>query len=236
MKTITLLSIFLFLLLLPQTKAEQKDPSQQPQLSKPVVFRLEGKATTTVKKTDTPMALKKGDALEIGSQVHTEINSRMVLAFGDGHHIRFDELTTAELTAQPLNKKKKSTTLHAITGNVWISIPKVAALKSPVSILTTHAFIQSNQGIFRLSIFPDNSVQVKVYRGIVNIKKKKNSARKGNANRTSKMWTHILKPMQQIFIRKNGTPTNPFQFMLKPDRNTWVLWNEALDKELLAAQ
>ena len=90
MKTITLLSILLVLLLLPQTKAEQKDPSQQPQLSKPVVFRLEGKATTTVKKTDTPMALKKGDALEIGSQVHTEINSRMVLAFGDGHHIRFD--------------------------------------------------------------------------------------------------------------------------------------------------
>ena len=229
-KKIILLSISLVLLLLPQANGDEG----------PVVLRLEGKATATIVDDKTPVSLKKGDVIGPGSQIHTEINSRMVLDYGEDHHIRLDELTILELAVQASGKKNKSndTTLRAITGNVWISIPKVVSPERRVSIMTEHAVVQPqpDQAIFRLSIFPTSSVLVKVYQGTVSVNKKKNTARKGAASRKSKYWSHILKPMQQIFIRPDGTSTNPFQFMVKPDRSTWVLWNQSLDKELLSTR
>lgn len=229
-KKIILLSISLVLLLLPQANGDEG----------PVVLRIEGKASATIEKDKTPVSLKKGDVIGPGSQIHTEINSRMVVDYGEDRHIRLDELTICELAVQPLDKKSKSndTTLRAITGNIWISIPKVVPPKRRISILTTHAVVQPqpDQAIFRLSIFPTDSVLMKVYQGTVNVRKKKNTARKGDASRKLKPWSHIIKPMQQIFIRPNGTSTNPFQFMVKPDRSTWVLWNQSLDKELLSTR
>jgi len=227
-KKIILLSISLVLLLLPQANGDEL----------PLVLRLEGKATATIVDDKTPVLLKKGDVIGPGSQIHTEIDSRMVVDYGEDHHIRLDELTICEVTVQSSGKRNtsKDMTLRAITGNVWISIPKVVPPKRRVSILTEHAVLQPNQAIFRLSIFPSNSVLVKVYQGTVSANKKKNTARKGAASRKSKYWSHILKPMQQIFIRPDGTSTNPFQFMVKPDRSTWVLWNQSLDEELLSTR
>lgn len=227
-KKIILLSISLVLLLLPQANGDEG----------PVVLRLEGKATATTGDDKTPVSLKKGDVIGPGSQIHTELNSRMVVDYGEDRHIRLDERTSLELAVQPPDKKSKSndTTLRALTGNIWISIPKVVPLKRRISILTAHAVVQPRPGqaIFRLSIFPTDSVLVKVYQGTVTVKKKKNTARKGEESRKSKPWRHIIKPMHQIFIRPDGTSTNPFQFMVKPDRSTWVLWNQSLDKERLS--
>lgn len=227
-KKIILLSISLIFLLLPQANGEER----------PVILRLEGKATATAENDKTPVSLKKGDVIEIGGQIHTEVNSRMALDFGEDHHIRLDELTTCELTVHPIDKdnKSKDTTLHAISGNIWFSASKVATPKRRVSISMEHAVFQPNQAVFRLSIFPNNSVLVKIYQGTVTVSKKKTTAREGEASRKSKFWSHLLKPMQQIFIRPDGTSTNPFQFMVKPDRSTWVLWNQSLDKELLSTR
>ena len=224
-----LLSISLVLLLLPQEANGDEGP---------VVLRLEGKATATTVDDKTPASLKKGDVIRPGSQIHTEINSRVVVDYGEDRQIRLDELTICELAVQPPDNKNKSndTTIRAITGNIWISIPKVVPLKRRVSILTAHAVLQPNPAIFRLSIFPSNSVLVKVYQGTVSVNKKKNTARKREASRKSEPWSHILKPMHQIFIRPDGTSTNPFQFMVKPDRSTWVLWNQSLDKERLSTR
>ena len=226
-KKIILLSISLVLLLFLQANGDEG----------PVVLRLEGKATATTGDDKTPVSLKKGDVIGPGSQIHTEINSRMVVDYGEDRRIRLDELTILELMVQPSDEKSKSndTTLRAITGNIWISIPKVVPPKRRVSILTPHAVVQPNPAIFRLSIFPANSILVKVYQGTVTVKQKKNTARKNTARRKSKPWSHILKPMQQIFIRPDDTSTNPFQFMVKSDRSTWVLWNQSLDEELLSS-
>ncbi len=229
-KKIILLSISLVLLLFPQANGDEG----------PVVLRLEGKATSTTADDKTPVSLKKGDLIGPGSQIRTEINSRMVLDYGENRHIRLDELTICELAVPPIDKKNKSndTILRAITGNIWISISKVVPLKRRISILTAHAELQPqpDQAIFRLSVFPTDSVLVKVYQGTVTVRKKKNTARKGAASRKSKYWGYILKPMQQIFIRPDGTSTNPFQFMVKPDLSTWVLWNQSLDEERLSTR
>jgi len=227
-KKIILLSISLVLLLFPQANGDEG----------PVVLRLEGNATATTGADKAPVALKKGDVIGPDSQIHTKINSRMVLDYGEDRHIRLDELTTLELVVQPPDNRdeRNDTTLHAVTGKIWISIPKAVQPKRRVSILTTHSVLQPDHAIFRFSIFPTNSVLVKVYQGTVTVKRKKNTARKGAASRKSKPWRHILKPMQQILIRPDGTSTNPFQFMVKPDRSTWVHWNQSLDKERLSTR
>ena len=235
-KKIVLLSTAFVITLLPQAEGDMR----------PVVLRLEGSATATIVSEKTTVALNKGDLIKPGNRIQTKINSRMVVDYGGDRHIRLDERTILEVGIySPDHKndektdeknKRNDTTIHAVAGEIWISIPKRVSPDRRLSILTTHTELNPDKAIFRLSIFQTNSLLVKVYQGSVTVKSKKNTARKGVASRKSKPWIHILKPMQQIYIRPDGTSTRPFQFMVKPDRNTWVLWNQSLDKKYLLNQ
>ena len=44
-------------------------------------------------------------------------------------------------------------------------------------------------------------------------------------------WTYIVKSMQQIFIRPDGTPAKPMPFLAIEDINDWVRWNQERDKK-----
>ena len=44
-------------------------------------------------------------------------------------------------------------------------------------------------------------------------------------------WTYIVKSMQQIIIRPDGTPTKPMPFLAGEDLNDWVRWNQERDKK-----
>jgi hypothetical protein len=44
-------------------------------------------------------------------------------------------------------------------------------------------------------------------------------------------WTYIVKSMQQIIIRPDGTPTKPMPFLASEDINDWVRWNQERDKK-----
>ncbi len=45
-------------------------------------------------------------------------------------------------------------------------------------------------------------------------------------------WHQILKSMQQINIRPDGTPSKPFNFSHQEDDNDWVRWNKLRDEKI----
>lgn len=51
---------------------------------------------------------------------------------------------------------------------------------------------------------------------------------------TMETRAYILKRMQQIDVRSDGSATGPFYFDRKADAGEWVLWNQALDEARVA--
>jgi hypothetical protein len=101
-----------------------------------------------------------------------------------------------------------------------------------------------------MNVNKDNSAEVKVYYGEVLVKSLSESREKADAIRklekpkavsgpkavpgprkvSMKEWTHIVRSMQQINIKPDGTATKPFRFSAVADENEWVRWNKRRDK------
>ena len=104
--------------------------------------------------------------------------------------------------------------------------------------------------IYRVNVEEDNSVLVKVYWGEVGVSsapKPDTASQPQQIMKPTKVlgphpvagphpvsmeeWTYIVKSMQQIFIRPDGTPTKPMPFLASEDINDWVRWNQERDKK-----
>jgi hypothetical protein len=45
-------------------------------------------------------------------------------------------------------------------------------------------------------------------------------------------WTFIVKTMNQVTIKPDGSASEPAPFSAEEDASQWVLWNQALDKKV----
>ncbi len=216
------------------------------------VTLVEGKAEVIKKGMIKAQPLALGDYAAHGDRIGTKKGSRIELKLPDNSLIRFDELTTFEIVCVEFDKKAKQRNINVsmVLGKTWANVSKIFGLRGRFAVSTKTAVAGVRGTIYRVNVAGDNSVLVKVYWGEVGVSSApKKEAAEGPAPITKPIrvlgphpvagphavsmeeWTYIVKSMQQIIIRPDGTPTKPMPFLASEDLNDWVRWNQERDKK-----
>lgn len=215
---------------------------------------LKGSAFLVKKDLQKIRPLAKGDLLKKGNRVKTEKAARLELKLPDGSYIRFDENTSFKLDALKFNKQKKqrNVRVNMALGKTWAKVSKFRKGKGRFAITTKTAVAGVRGTVYRMNVYADNSAVVKVYWGEILVEKRKaleegspipkqfDKPKKvlgpqpiaGPRPVSLKEWTYIVKALQQINIRSDGTATKPFRFDIAADLNDWVRWNQERDQAL----
>ena len=244
---------FLFVILFPFTvQAENKAVEIEIKGDMAEVTLLEGKADLVKKGMIKAQPLMLGDYVAHGDKISTKKGSRIELKLPDNSLIRFDEFTTFEIVCVEFDKKTKQRNINVsmVLGKTWANVSKIFGLRGRFAVSTKTAVAGVRGTIYRVNVEKDNSVLVKVYWGEVGVSSApRKEAAEGPAPimKPTKVlgphpvagphpvsmeeWTYIIKSMQQIFIRPDGTPTKPMPFLAIEDINEWVRWNQERDKK-----
>jgi len=201
---------------------------------------LEGMASLLGKDGKPVHPLAMGDRYRPGDRIRTGNKARLSLRFQDGSHIRFSEFTTFELVSLKAKEtpKERNIRIHLLSGDAWVNVTAPYTGKGSLGIIVPKAAVKTTQSISRFTVFSDNATLLKVYQGhleIRNLQANTTDTPSGKSTgpiKNKKSWSHLINPMYQIYVRSNGTATNPFRFMVKADENNWVQWNQEQDAKI----
>jgi len=244
---------FLFVILFPFTvQAENKAVEIEIKGDKAEVTLIEGKAELIKKGMIKAQPLTLGDYIAHGDKITTKKGSRIELKLPDNSLIRFDEFTTFEIVCVEFDKKTKQRDINVsmVLGKTWANVSKIFGQRGRFAVSTKTSVAGVRGTIYRVNVEKDNSVLVKVYWGEVGVSSAPGKEAAEGPAPTMKPtkvlgphpvagphpvsmeeWTYIVKSMQQIIIRPDGTPTKPMPFLAIEDINDWVRWNHERDKK-----
>ena len=242
----------LFLMLSP-LNAKDKTLVIQVDSGRAVVTLLEGTATRIKKGTTEAQGISEDDFLSEGDRVTTGKDSRIEIKLPDGSYVRYAESTTFELVsaAYDASKKQRNMNISMIFGKTWAKVARFFGQRGRFAVTTRTAVAGVRGTVYRLNVNADNSVTVKVYWGEVVVNSQRRAAEAAEPGKmeaptkvegprpipgphpvTMEEWTYIVKSLQQINIRPDGTVTKPFRFDIKKDLNDWVRWNQERDQAI----
>ncbi len=216
------------------------------------VTLLEGKAELIKKGMIKAQPLTREDYVAHRDRISTKKGSRIELKLPDNSLIRFDELTTFEIVSVEFDKKTKQRNINVnmVLGKTWANVSKIFGQRGRFAVSTKTAVAGVRGTIYRVNVEKDNSVLVKVYWGEVGVSSapRKEAAEgpvpimkptkvlgphpvAGPHPVSMEEWTYIVKSMQQIIVRPDGTATKPMPFLASEDLNDWVRWNQERDNK-----
>ena len=196
-------------------------------------------------------SLKLNDALEEGDQVRTKEGAQMELVLTDKSRLRFagnSEFKVVRMEAGGPSAPR-DVNVHVTLGKAWASVTKTIGVKGNFAVSCDRAVAGVRGTVYRMNVEQDRSALVRVYDGTVHVTGggKAVEAQKpiGPPTRISgptpipgphkvsmEEWTVIIKAMQQVRIGADGVPEKPRDFTEKEDRDEWVEWNKARDREI----
>jgi hypothetical protein len=126
---------------------------------------------------------------------------------------------------------------------------KTMGMKGNFAVSCDQAVAGVRGTVYRMNVELDRSALVRVYDGTVHVtgwgKAMALTTPVGPPTRvagpkpipgphkvTMEEWTVIIKAMQQVRVGADGVPEKPRDFTEKEDRDEWVEWNKARDREI----
>lgn len=200
---------------------------------------LEGKATLRPQDETHSIHLELNARLRNGDRVTTGPDARIELTFADKSILRFDEDTTFELIDVSYSREstKRDINIKMVMGRAWAKVSKIAGQKGGFDLHAVNAVAGVRGTTYRMNILEDSSTVVKVYSGEVTVQKPVRGPDRAEAPHpvqgprkiSMEEWTYIVRAMQQIVVRPDGTAEKPVVFSVEADSNKWVRWNQERD-------
>jgi len=217
-----------------------------------MVAALDGSAQVKAGGKGTPRELRVGDRLHGADEVATAAGTRMEVALPDGSRVRFADNTRFRLLQVDAGSRTRprSIKLNLSVGRAWANVSRAIGIKSRFELQCENAVAGVRGTVYRMNVNDDKSALVRVYDGTVHVEggvpappqapvsvgpPKKIAGPKsvpGPRKVTLEEWVYIVKSMQQIQIRPDGSAEKPRAFTPEEDRDPWVDWNKARDSEI----
>lgn len=186
--------------------------------------------------------------VDSGERVKTLIRTRAEIKLAELDIIRLAPKTTVEFIKlyQESKDKMRETEIDVNEGDIWANIGSLDA-NSEMDLNTAVANAAVKGTVFRVNVGEDNSTELKVYKGQVDVKgkapvaeepdepKSKSLAPKqieGPKEVTMKEWTVIVREMQKVIIAADGqlVASRDFSMQDRDEQIEWVSWNAERDK------
>jgi hypothetical protein len=214
------------------------------------VSLVEGTAQVLPPGEKAQQVLKVGYLLEGGEEVSTAPRSRLELTLPDNSKIRFADNTRFKVLQMDVDSDAKNVKFHVSIGRVWAKVRKLVGKKDKFELTCNNAVCGVRGTVYRINVNDDDSAMVKVYDGLVHVagvvKKRIEAPQvvgapteiagpktiRGPQEVTMQEWGVIVKSMQQIAIRSDGTAEVPRDFTEQEDKYPWVDWNKTKDQQL----
>lgn len=248
----SLLVLFLFIFSPSSVKAQGQAVSINMETGQAEITIVKGGVFLVKEDLTKIRPLVQGEFLTAGNRISTGKSSRIEIRLPDKSFIRLDELATFVLVSVSVDKNIKSRNINIkmTLGKIWANVSRLFGNRGRFLLSTQTAIAGVRGTIYRMNVNKDKSVVVKVYQGEVGVSSagKRKAAGQIAPQKPAKItephpvpgphpvslkeWTHIVKSMQQIIVRPDGTVTKPFRFSLEEDSNDWVRWNQMRDEKL----
>jgi len=215
------------------------------------VSLLTGGAEVQEKAQGAWSGLKIKDRLEEGDRVRTGTGARMELLLPDNSRVRFSgdsEFNVVRMVGggQATSRDVK---VHVALGKAWSNVTQTLGVKGSFEMSCDRAVTGVRGTVYRMNVGKDRSALIRVYDGAVYVTGGGKALEKpkpvgpptkidgpkpipGPHKVTMEEWTVILKSMQQVRIGADGIPEKPREFTEAEDRDEWVEWNQARDREI----
>jgi len=215
-----------------------------------VVTYLKGEASFLQKGETQWRTLLQGSKVQPGTQIKTMKNARIEMKLPDGSYIRFDEGTTFEIQDLSYEREKVGIIfkVRVLLGKTWANVKKLFSKRSRFEVASRTSIAGVRGTIYRMNVEEDETTIVKVYTGEIyvipppkevpkpyrEVEGPKEIARPyqevpGPREVTLQEWEYIVRSMQQIVIRPDGTAIDPVKFDPVQDLDDWVKWNKERD-------
>ena len=184
-----------------------------------------------------------------GDAVRTLVESRSEVQLADKTLLRMDEKSTIEIRELEKSAAGVDADIALDEGDVWTAVGNPTSGKFSVASKVAGASVRGT--IFRVSVEEDQSTQVRVYKGEVEVynplayeKMEEGSAFSaprevlpGFKEISREEWVYMIGAMQQISISGGGELESKGKFSAseKDEQSEWVKWNKERDAKLFSA-
>ncbi len=214
-----------------------------------VIAHLEGTAQVLSAGKDKPRSLRVNELVRKGDEISTGPKSKMELVLPDKSQLRFADNSRFRIVQIEAGAEEaKDVQIQVALGKAWANVSKAVQGQQNFTLTCENAVTGVRGTVYRLNVNEDRSALVRVYDGEVYVagggKAREISPSIGPPRRVAgpkpvagpkkvslEEWTFIIRSMQQILIRGDGTPEKPKDFTEQEDREEWVDWNKARDSD-----